>query len=285
MTRYFKDHGDAGVGDVLAFIESSVKAGDDAAVDAACLPVLTRRAGCQPERQGEAEGCFVFRALLPARPRCGCAERALAALLLLALLPVCMAVGAVIFLFEGAPVLFLQERYGRGGRPFIFFKFRTMMRRSERLHAKLQQKMGQQGRLFKLERDPRVTRTGAFLRRTFLDELPQLANVVRGDMCFVGPRPLPASDQGHYTHAYHELRLAGMPGITGLWQVAGRNARSFDEMCLLDYYYLSNRSFALNARILLRTVGLVLKQTSVCGEAQGRGQEAGKAEGCGGDGG
>ena len=90
-----------------------------------------------------------------------------------------------------------------------------------------------------------------------VDELPQLVNVARGEMRFIGPRPLPASDQRHYTRPCHELRLKGVPGMTGLWQVAGRNERMFEEMCLLDYCYLCNRSAALDLRIIGRTLGLI----------------------------
>jgi len=256
------------VGDVLAFIDVAVREGGAAAVPCAFLPVLTNEAQCRPD----GEGNFVFGAPAASAMRCGWAERALACLLLVLLLPVFSAVGALVLLFEGRPVVFRQERYGRGGVAFTVFKFRTMMRRSERLHDKLQRKLGQEDRLFKLERDPRVTRLGGFLRRTFLDELPQLLNVARGEMRFIGPRPLPASDQAHYTCPYHALRLKGMPGMTGLWQVAGRNARTFDEMCLLDYYYLCNRSLAFDLRLIGRTVGMMLKEIGLKRGAQ-RGRE------------
>ncbi len=230
---------------------------------ALCIPTLAGPAGCKPLRDGETAGCFVFRAPSGTRTRCGVLERVTAVFLLVLLLPVFVALALLIYLFDGAPVLFRQERYGRDGVPFTMLKFRTMMRRSERLLERLQRTRGADDHLFKLERDPRVTRTGGFLRRTFLDELPQLVNVARGEMRFFGPRPLPASDQRHYTRPYHALRLKGMPGITGLWQVAGRNARTFDEMCLLDYYYLCNRSAALDLRIAGRTAWLVLKQVGL----------------------
>ena len=267
MTHTFKDPGSAGVGDILAFIHAEMKEGCTAAVPAACLPVLTRCAGCRPQRHGESTGCFVFRSSVSAQARCGFMERVMAALALVALSPLFCAIAALILLFDGPPVLFRQERYGSDGEPFTLFKFRTMLRHSESLHARLQRRLGSEGRLFKLENDPRVTRFGGFLRRSFLDELPQLVNVVRGEMRFVGPRPLPASDEGHYTQPFHALRLRGLPGLTGLWQVSGRNERTFDEMCLLDYYYLSNRSAALDARIVWRTVCLLFKQIELESEA------------------
>ena len=263
MMRIFTDTGNAGAGDILAFIDAAVKEGTDAAVPAFCMPTLTGPAGCKPLRDREAAGCFVFRAPSGAHGYCGFLERVAAVFLLVMLAPVFVALFVLIFLFDGAPVLFRQERYGRDGVPFTLLKFRTMMRRSERLLERLQRTRGTEGHLFKLERDPRVTRIGGFLRRTFLDELPQLVNVARGEMRFLGPRPLPASDQRHYTRPYHALRLKGMPGITGLWQVAGRNARTFDEMCLLDYYYLCNRSAALDLRVVARTAWLVLKQAGL----------------------
>lgn len=266
MTLFYKDSGSAAVGDVLAFVEDAARDGAVAAVPAACVRVLTDHAGCCPLGYGETDGCFVFRAAAQ-QTRCGWYERAAAALLLLALSPLLAVVAALIYMFDGAPVLFRQERYGRNGAPFTLFKFRTMKRRAEDLHEKLQSKLGTEGHLFKLERDPRVTRTGSLLRRTFLDELPQLVNVARGEMRLVGPRPLPASDQGHYMRPCHALRLKGVPGMTGLWQVAGRNERTFDEMCLLDAYYLCNRSVSLDARILWRTLRLLFQQAGLKREA------------------
>jgi lipopolysaccharide/colanic/teichoic acid biosynthesis glycosyltransferase len=260
MMRIFKDSGNATVGEILAFICGAVTEGADAAVAASSLPVLTRHAGCLPQGSGECSGAFVFHALSGTRAGCGFLERAMAVCLLLLLLPVLTVVALLLLLFEGTPVMFRQERYGRDGVPFHLLKFRTMMRRSEQLHEKLQLKLGTAEHLFKLEHDPRVTRIGRFMRNTFLDELPQLVNVARGEMRLIGPRPLPESDQKHYTQPFHALRLKGVPGMTGLWQVAGRNERTFDEMCLLDVYYLCNRSAALDLRIVVRTLGLMLRQ-------------------------
>lgn len=242
------------------FVGEALRSGDEAAVPAVCLPVLSGPAGCRPQRRGKAGGHFVFRGAAFSRTACGCVERCVAAALIVLLSPLLAAVALLIFVFDGAPVIFRQERYGCGGRRFILFKFRTMVRQSERLHARLQRRCGEEGRLFKLESDPRVTRLGGLLRRAFLDELPQLFNVVRGEMRLVGPRPLPESDQGHYARPEHSLRLQGLPGMTGLWQVAGRNARTFDEMCLLDTYYLGNRSVAFDLWITGRTFRAVLKQ-------------------------
>jgi len=260
MTHFFKDPGNAGTGNILAFIDDALRSGAEAAVPAECLPVLAQCARCRPQAHGSRAGQFVFRKVAPDRIRVSVFERGLAVVLMVALLPILTAVAAMIFVCDGAPVFFLQKRYGCGGCLFTLFKFRTMTRRSERLHAGLQRRLGKEGQLFKLESDPRVTRLGGFLRRTFLDELPQLFNVARGEMRLVGPRPLPASDQGHYTRPEHALRLMGLPGMTGLWQVSGRNERTFDEMCRLDTYYLGNRSVAFDLWIVGRTARLVLQQ-------------------------
>lgn len=262
--RTFAASGGARVEQVLAFIGESVAQGArEVAVPADCLPMLARQAGCLPE----ADGMYRFR-LARVRERCGCFERALALLLLLGTLPVILLVALVVLAADGRPAFFRQQRYGCRGRRFTVYKFRTMIQHSARLHGWLQRRRGQEGRLFKMEDDPRVTRLGMLLRRTFLDELPQLLNVVKGEMCFVGPRPLPKSDQGHYTQAYHALRLNGMPGITGLWQVSGRNERSFDEMCLLDIYYLCNWSRGFDLKILMRTFPVVCEESGLKGKAE-----------------
>lgn len=267
MTYTFKDLENATAGTVLAFIDAALRAGADAEVPVACLPVLTRSAVCGSQRSGAGVDCFVFRAFVCTCTTCGFFERLTAAVALLLLSPFFGLIAGLIGVSDGAPVLFRQERYGKNGRPFEIVKFRTMLRRSEGLHEALQRRRGTQGTLFKLERDPRVTRLGALLRRFFLDELPQLINIVKGDMRFVGPRPLPQSDQRCYTQPGHALRLMGLPGMTGLWQVSGRNERTFDEMCLLDVYYLCNRSVLLDLRIVWCTVGLLFKQIGLEREA------------------
>lgn len=272
MTMLFKDSGQAGMVEILAFVDEAATAGHDAEVPAACLPLLTVHAGCKPLRKAGGDAVFLFRQPRLSSSSTGFCERAAAALVAALLSPVFLAVAVLIFVFDGPPVFFRQERFGVNGRPFQLIKFRTMVRRSENLQEKLERKLGQKGRLFKLARDPRVTRTGGYLRRTFIDELPQLFNVIRGEMRFVGPRPLPASDQRHYTRDCHQLRLKGLPGMTGLWQVAGRNERTFDEMCLLDYYYLCCRSTGEDLRIIGRTVALLCQQIGLKGKAERRGQ-------------
>ena len=256
MGKSFIARKDAQPGDVLAFAGEAIAEGMKATVPASCLPVMARAAKCRPDENGN----FVFCGPAQGVIQCGLCERMAAVLLLIAFSPLLLFVSLLVLVFDGRPVLFRQERFGIDGERFALLKFRTMKHRSEHLHTRLQNRLGQKGRLFKLEHDPRVTRLGTVLRRTFVDELPQLVNVARGEMRFIGPRPLPASDQAHYTRACHALRLRGTPGMTGLWQVSGRNRLTFDEMCVLDIYYLGNRSLRFDLWLAIRTVGVVFKQ-------------------------
>lgn len=277
MHVVFTTQGNGGAGEVLDFLASAVREGNNAAVPAACVPVLTREGRCRPNR----EGMFEFR--LDAQPqRCGMAERALAVCLLVVCSPVMLLTALLIWVCDGRPVIFKQTRYGYRGAPFTVFKFRTMTRHAERLHADLQRQDGQPERLFKLEHDPRATRLGNVLRHTFIDEWPQLVNVVRGEMRLIGPRPLPESDQGHYTRPGHALRLEGLPGMTGLWQVSGRNQLTFDEMCLLDVYYLCHRSVRFDLALAARTFGVVLQQIGLARKTERGCEQAGEIERAGG---
>jgi len=184
-------------------------------------------------------------------------DRLLAGALLTALLPLFLVIGAAIRWADPGPVLFRQTRVGRGGRAFTLYKFRTMVVDAERQKARLAARNEADGALFKIRSDPRVTRTGAWLRRWSLDELPQLLNVIRGDMSLVGPRPALPEETERY--GYHmRRRLAVKPGITGLWQVSGRSDLAWSEAVRLDVRYVENWSFALDAEILLKTGRAVL---------------------------
>jgi len=184
--------------------------------------------------------------------------RVLAAVVLVLLAPVLLLIAALIVLTSPGPVLFVQERIGLQRRPFRMYKFRTMHSGAEQLHAEMEE-FNESGQvLFKMRRDPRVTPVGRFLRRFSLDELPQLLNVVRGEMTIVGPRPLPRRDFESYYEEWHYSRHEVAPGMTGLWQVSGRSDVDFHNMCILDVYYLHNQSLILDAKILLRTLGVVL---------------------------
>jgi exopolysaccharide biosynthesis polyprenyl glycosylphosphotransferase len=158
---------------------------------------------------------------------------------------------------DGGPILFRQERIGRDGRPFMCLKFRTMVVDAEARLARLQAESGFTGGLFKLKDDPRVTRPGVWLRRYSLDELPQLFNILRGDMSLVGPRPPLGREVDEYDDMA-QRRLRVRPGLTGLWQVSGRADLSWDESVRLDLYYVDNWSMVQDLSILRRTVSAVL---------------------------
>ena len=155
------------------------------------------------------------------------------------------------------PIWFSQERTGRNGRRFRMYKFRTMVANAEELKASVAHLNIFEPPDFKIRDDPRITRVGRILRRTSLDELPQLLNVMRGEMSIVGPRPT-SFDSGTY-RLWHAHRLEVTPGLTGLWQVTLRNEASFDERVRLDIYYARHVSIGLDLKILLRTVSAVLR--------------------------
>ncbi len=155
------------------------------------------------------------------------------------------------------PIFYSQKRAGEGGVPFPMMKFRSMVVDAEKLHAKLVADSGQDPRHPKFKHDPRVTRVGRFIRKTSLDELPQMINVLKGEMSLVGPRP-PTLDEVEFYLPWHRKRLDCKPGITGLWQVRGRSEIPFDEMCLLDIYYIENWSLLTDIKLLLVTVPRVL---------------------------
>lgn len=154
------------------------------------------------------------------------------------------------------PVFFIQRRCGKKGREFGMYKFRSMVKDAEILKPQL--KNGVNGSVFKLKNDPRITRAGRFLRKTSMDELPQLFNVLKGEMSLVGPRPL-AKEEMTGDEKWRELRLIVKPGITGLWQVKGRGSKEFSDWIHYDTEYIMNRSLFLDAKILIMTVGTVLR--------------------------
>ena len=163
-----------------------------------------------------------------------------------------------IALCDGRPILFFQDRTGRGGRRFRMIKFRTMVVNAAELKAALASLNCLSGPDFKIENDPRITRLGALLRKTSLDEIQQILNVLRGDMSLVGPRP--TSFAADTYDLWHTERLEVLPGITGLWQVSGRSEIDFDDRVRLDIEYLEHRSFWFDLVILLRTVAALVQQ-------------------------
>ena len=171
-----------------------------------------------------------------------------------------LVIAAMIKLEGDGPVLYVAERVGRWGRPFRCFKFRTMVVNADKLQQGLLEKNERDSVLFKLRDDPRLTRIGRFLRKYSLDELPQLLNILRGEMSMVGPRPPLPYEVANYS-LEHLHRLTVMPGLTGLWQVTARQDSSFAKYIALDLAYLENWSLWLDLKILLQTVDVVLRGT------------------------
>jgi exopolysaccharide biosynthesis polyprenyl glycosylphosphotransferase len=186
----------------------------------------------------------------------GMFDRLSATLALILLAPLFAAIAVAVRCTDRGPALFRQTRVGRDGRVFTLYKFRTMIVDAEQQKALLTALNEADGALFKIRRDPRVTKTGAWLRRWSLDELPQLLNVLRGDMSLVGPRPALPEEAAHYGSEMRR-RLVVKPGITGLWQVNGRSDLPWEEAVRLDVRYVENWSFALDLQVLWKTCSAV----------------------------
>ncbi len=184
----------------------------------------------------------------------------LSGLLLIILSPLMVLIALLIKLDSPGPALFVQQRHGYHGRPFRLYKFRTMVVDAESMLEELRAKYNEMdGAAFKMKNDPRVTRIGRYLRKTSLDELPQLFNVLRGDMSLVGPRPLSAADYRLVTNISHLRRFSVLPGLTCYWQISGRNLLSFEEWMELDLKYVDNFRLLEDVKILLATIPAVLK--------------------------
>jgi exopolysaccharide biosynthesis polyprenyl glycosylphosphotransferase len=179
-------------------------------------------------------------------------DTVVAALLVLVFSPVWLLIAVLIKLTSRGPVLYADTRIGLGERPFRMFKFRTMVVGADQQVVELERENEASGALFKIRRDPRVTPVGRVLRRFSVDEVPNLINVLRGEMSLVGPRPLPLRDY-QLLEPWHRRRYLVLPGLTGLWQVAGRSDLTFDDLVRLDFYYLENWSIWLDVTILFKT--------------------------------
>jgi exopolysaccharide biosynthesis polyprenyl glycosylphosphotransferase len=186
------------------------------------------------------------------------ADAAAALVLLIVLSPLLLLVALAVKLGSPGPVLFRQTRCGLNGRPFTFYKFRSMRADADALKPALAPFNEMTGPAFKMSNDPRVTRVGRLLRRTSLDELPQLWNILRGDMSFVGPRPAVAEEVARY-EPWQRRRLSMRPGLTCLWQVSGRNELSFEDWVRLDLEYIDNWSLWLDVKIALKTIPAVIR--------------------------
>jgi len=186
------------------------------------------------------------------------------AMALMLLSPLLLVVWGLIRATSPGPAFFVQERVGLNKRLFKFYKFRSMIADAEALQETLESQNEMDGAIFKIKNDPRITPVGRILRRTSIDELPQLFNVLRGDMSLVGPRPLPVRDVERIEKDWPRRRFGVKPGITCLWQISGRNDVPFDRMMQLDIEYVDTWSVLLDIRILLRTVPVVLSMRGAC---------------------
>ncbi len=182
------------------------------------------------------------------------------ALVLLIALPLWIAIALAVKLTSRGPMLYRDTRIGLGERKFGMLKFRTMHADAAGKQAELEASNEADGPLFKIREDPRVTAVGAILRRFSLDEVPQLWNVLRGEMSLVGPRPLPLRDYERL-EGWHRKRYLVLPGVTGLWQISGRSSLGFDDLVRLDFYYLENWSIWLDISILVKTIPAVIRGT------------------------
>ena len=207
-------------------------------------PIPIRRPGVRPWRKGYAIAKRVL-------------DFSLALLLLPFVLPVMAICAALIWIENPGPIMFSRMRTGRGGTPFKMFKFRTMVTNAEQLKEKYAHLNEHTWPDFKITNDPRVTRVGRILRKTSLDELPQIFNVLLGDMSFVGPRPTSFAVDTY--SLWHTERLEVLPGITGLWQVSGRAEVDFDERIRLDVEYIEKQCLWLDIKILFSTVFVVFQ--------------------------
>lgn len=159
---------------------------------------------------------------------------------------------------NGSPVFFVQERVGKNGKTFKMYKFRSMCMDAEQKLIELIDQNEVEGAMFKIKEDPRVTKIGKKLRKTSIDELPQLWNVLKGEMSLIGPRPALPREVKKYDD-YDMQRLLVKPGCSGLWQVSGRNELSFNEMVELDMMYIKNQSFAIDIKIVFKTIMVIIK--------------------------
>lgn len=171
--------------------------------------------------------------------------------------PVFLVTALLIKLNSSGGIFFVQERNGYKGKIFKMYKFRSMINNAEKLIDSFESMNEVSGHMFKIKADPRITSVGKFIRRTSIDELPQLFNILKGDMSTVGPRPPIPREVVKYD-AWHDLRLSVKPGLTGLWQVSGRNELGFEEMVRIDLKYIRERSLLLDFKIILKTIPVIL---------------------------
>lgn len=176
---------------------------------------------------------------------------------LLITLPLTLVVSLCIYLDDRGPIFYTQERIGKDGKSFRIYKFRSMCQNADAKKKELTEQNEVNGAMFKMSNDPRVTRVGCFIRRHSIDELPQLINVLLGNMTVVGPRP-PLPEEVNQYSKHDKERLKVKPGCTGLWQVSGRNSLDFDEMVELDINYIEHASLLLDMKICFKTIWIMI---------------------------
>lgn len=177
---------------------------------------------------------------------------------LIALSPLFLVIAIIIKLEDGGAVFYIQERNGINGKVFRMYKFRSMCMNAEKIHKELLSQNELDGPAFKIKNDPRVTKIGKFIRKTSIDELPQLLNIVKGEMSIVGPRPLPTYETAQ-CNEYQNQRLVVKPGLTCYWQCCGRNNISFDEWIEMDLRYIREAGILTDAKLILKTFGAVIR--------------------------
>lgn len=177
---------------------------------------------------------------------------------LIILFPLFLMIALVIKLEDGGNVIYVQERTGHHGKAFRMYKFRSMCQNAEKIHKELLDKNELDGPAFKMKDDPRVTRVGRFIRRTSIDELPQLINIIKGEMSIVGPRPLPTYE-AKQCNEYQNQRLLVKPGLTCYWQCCGRNDIPFDEWIEMDLRYIREAGILTDLKLIFMTVGAVIR--------------------------
>jgi exopolysaccharide biosynthesis polyprenyl glycosylphosphotransferase len=242
-------------------IQTAIRTCEQAGVEAKYLSDIFALALAHPEVEAEDEENFVALKVVPDDYRL-LVKRAIdivgsmCGLILSA--PLMLIIAAAIKLTSPGPIFFAQERYGFNKRRFRMYKFRTMAKNAEKLQASLESRNEVQGPVFKIRNDPRITPLGRILRKTSLDELPQLFNVLKGEMSLVGPRPLPLRDVARFDKGSLMRRFSVKPGLTCLWQINGRSEIQFDRWIQLDLKYIDTWSLALDLKILAKTVPMVI---------------------------
>ena len=175
---------------------------------------------------------------------------------LILLSPILIIVGILIKFESKGPIVFTQKRVGKDGKEFDMYKLRSMVVNAEEIKEKLKEQNEMSGPMFKMKDDPRITKVGKFIRKTSIDELPQLFNVLKGDMSLVGPRPPIPHEVAEYNN-YQMQRLLVKPGLTCIWQVSGRNSIGFDEWVEMDLDYIKNRNLFMDIKLIFKTIGVL----------------------------